>query len=106
MKQIALLGMGMLAAIGFATSVAWPEFAISASPEDDNVSVKSTARKTDLNFATVRELSKLPGIGKELAERIVRQRPYRKLDELIAKKVLGRKQFARIKGRIRVSSVP
>ncbi len=98
--------MYMLAAIGFVTSVAWPEFEASASPEDNNVIVKPTTRKTDLNFATVRELSKLPGIGKELAERIVRQRPYRKLDELIARKVLGRKQFARIKERIRIGSVP
>ena len=96
----------MIAAIGIVTSVAWPEHAMSASPEDNDVIIKSTTHKTDLNLATVRELSKLPGIGRELAERIVRQRPYRKLDELIAKKVLGRKQFARIKERVRVGSVP
>ncbi len=106
MRQIALLGMCMIVGIGFVASVVRPEAAISASPEENNVGVKSTTRKTDLNLATAQELSKLPGIGIELAERIVRHRPYRKLDELIAKKVLGRKQFARIKGRIRVSSVP
>ena len=58
--------------------------------------------RIDINTASVRVLDKLPGIGPELVERIMRHRPYKKLDELITKKVLGRKQFARIKDRIRV----
>jgi DNA uptake protein ComE-like DNA-binding protein len=106
MKQIAFVCMCTIGVIGLAAFGVRSEPARHASSEENNVTVKSPPRKTDLNSATVRELSKLPGIGIELAERIVRHRPYRKLDQLIAKKVLGRKQFARIKDRIRVSSVP
>ena len=106
MKQIACVFMCMIGAIGLAASGAGSEPTRHAMANEDSVTVKAIPRKIDLNSATVRELSELPGIGIELAERIVRQRPYRKLDQLIAKKVLGRKQFARIKDRIRVSAVP
>ena len=104
MKQIALACVCTIGVIGLTS------FGVKSEPvrypyaEDKNATAKSQTRKTDLNSATVRELSSLPGIGRELAERIVRHRPYRKLDQLIAKKVMGRKQFARIKDRIRVSS--
>ena len=63
---------------------------------------KPIEHRIDINTASVRDLDKLPGMGPELVERIMRHRPYKKLDELITKKVLGRKQFARIKDRIRV----
>jgi competence protein ComEA len=63
---------------------------------------RSIEHRIDINTASERDLDKLPGLGPELVERIVRHRPYKKLDELITKKVLGRKQFARIKDRIRV----
>jgi DNA uptake protein ComE-like DNA-binding protein len=62
----------------------------------------SIEQRIDINSAPVHVLKKLPGLGPELAERIVQHRPYKKLDELITKKVLGRKQFARIKHRVRV----
>jgi len=66
---------------------------------------KPIGHRIDINTASVRVLDKLPGIGPELAERIMRHRPYKKLDDLITKKVLGRKQFARIKDRIRVGPI-
>ena len=53
--------------------------------------------KVDLNQATLDELARLPGITRVLAERIVSHRPYRKLDDLVTRKVLGKKQFARIR---------
>ena len=94
----------MIGGMGLASFGVRSEPTRHAFAEENNYTAKSPTRKTDLNSATVRELTNLPGIGRELAERIVRHRPYRKLDQLIAKKVLGRKQFARIKDRIRVSS--
>jgi len=103
-KQIAFACVCSIGVIGLASFDARSEPARHAFAEEKNATDKSPTRKTDLNVATVRELSNLPGIGRELAERIVRHRPYRKLDQLIAKKVMGRKQFARIKDRIRVSS--
>ena len=59
--------------------------------------------KVDLNQAKLEELSRLPGITPILAERIARQRPYRKLDDLVTRKVLGKKQFARIREYVVVS---
>ena len=56
-----------------------------------------TPGKVDLNQAGLQELGRLPGITPSLAERIARNRPYRKLDDLITRKVLGKKQFARIR---------
>jgi len=61
--------------------------------------------KVDLNQAGVEELRRLPGITPEIAERIVRNRPYRKLDDLVTRKVLGKKQFARVRELVIVSRV-
>jgi competence protein ComEA len=63
---------------------------------------RSASQRIDVNTASIKELERLPGLGPELVERIVQHRPYKNLDELITKKVLGRKQFARIKDKIRV----
>jgi DNA uptake protein ComE-like DNA-binding protein len=38
----------------------------------------------------------------ETADRIIQKRPYRKLDELISKKAIGKKQFAQIRDYISV----
>ena len=59
--------------------------------------------KIDINTATAMELQELPGIGPKLAEKIVKNRPYKKIDDLVAKKVLGKKKFAKIKDLITVA---
>ena len=61
--------------------------------------------KVDLNRAGLEELRRLPGITREIAERIVRNRPYRKLDDLVTRKVLGKKQFARVRELVIISRV-
>ena len=53
--------------------------------------------KIDLNVAELNDLARLPGMTPQLAEQIIRSRPYRKLDDLITRKVLGKKQFAKIR---------
>ena len=60
--------------------------------------------KTDLNTASVDELSRLPGMSVQTAEKIVGNRPYRKLDELITRKVLGKKEFAQVREYIVIRS--
>jgi len=59
-------------------------------------------KRLDINEASLDELKKLPGITPALAERIVKHRPYRKLDDLVTQKVLGKKQFARIRDLITI----
>jgi DNA uptake protein ComE-like DNA-binding protein len=55
------------------------------------------AAKVDLNRAGREEIVRLPGMTPEVAARIIQKRPYRKLDDLISRKVVGKKQFAEIR---------
>ncbi len=61
--------------------------------------------KVDINQADQHELGRLPGMTPQLAERIVKNRPYRKLDDLLTRQVLGKKQFARIRELLAISRV-
>ena len=70
----------------------------SRSQDTADVSRQASPQmKVDINQAGLEELTRLPGITPALAERIAQHRPYRKLDDLITRKVLGKKQFARIR---------
>jgi competence protein ComEA len=71
--------------------------ALRKSETPDLAEMPSVQTKVDLNQAGVEELERLPGITPQLAERIAKYRPYRKLDDLVIRKVLGKKQFARIR---------
>ena len=64
--------------------------------------VRAKAVRVDVNLAERGELSRLPGMTPEAADRIIEKRPYRKLDELISKKAIGKKQFAQIRDYISV----
>ncbi|HWQ69431.1 MAG TPA: helix-hairpin-helix domain-containing protein [Patescibacteria group bacterium] len=105
MRWVALAMVSMVGVIAtLTTPEARQESGRSRAAVGENDTLRTPAPKVDLNAASMRELQALPGFGAELAERVVRHRPYHKLDELIARKVLGRKEFARIKERIRVNS--
>ena len=62
--------------------------------------------KVDINSAPAADLERLPGITQKLSQRIIANRPYRKIDDLVRRKVLGRKQLAGIKEYITVGSAP
>ena len=53
--------------------------------------------RLDLNLAGPKELERLPGFTEALSRRIIAHRPYRKIDDLVRMKVLGRKELAAIK---------
>jgi DNA uptake protein ComE-like DNA-binding protein len=54
----------------------------------------------DLNQATVKQLTALPGISNELANSIVEGRPYTSTTELVRKRILSKAAFSRIKAQI------
>ena len=55
----------------------------------------------DLNAATAKQLEQLPGIGKEIAQRIVSYRkdigPFTSINELMKVKGIGKGKFAKVK---------
>lgn len=60
----------------------------------------------DVNAATVKQLEALPGIGKEIAKRIVEYReakgPFKSLDDLQHVKGIGKAKLAKIQDRLTV----
>jgi DNA uptake protein ComE-like DNA-binding protein len=64
----------------------------------------TAVKRINVNLATPEEIRHLPGVTAELVERIIRNRPYRRMDELVTKKVMGKKQFAELREYIAVGS--
>jgi predicted DNA-binding helix-hairpin-helix protein len=56
----------------------------------------------DINQATTKQLSTLPGITPDLADTIVKNRPYTSTPELVRKRVLSKAEFNRVKAQIMV----
>ncbi len=94
-RSFSLIGSGV--ALVLAAGV-WVVSAQVGGPKPADVREQvNPSTKVDINQASLEELERLPGITPTLAERIARHRPYRKLDDLVTWKVLGKKQFARVR---------
>ncbi|HHE76580.1 MAG TPA: hypothetical protein ENL27_01195, partial [Candidatus Parcubacteria bacterium] len=71
------------------------------SPQQDttkkkNESGQCSSRSIDINNASAQELDKLIGIGPVLAERIIKERPFFSVDELVKVKGIGGKTLEKI----------
>lgn len=66
----------------------------------NNVSLDS--QLININQATMGELDQLPGVGKVTAQKIIQNRPYSNIDELLTKKVVNKSVFEKIKDLITV----
>lgn len=82
--------------------------ALSATEESDAVPVPGTL--LDLNTATKKQLTDLPGIGDVMAERILLHRedhgPFRTLDDLRKIKGLSKRTLEKIKPLVTISPGP
>lgn len=62
--------------------------------------VDSVSGVININTATEQELDSLPGVGTITAARIINNRPYGGIEELLSKKVVGQSVYNKIKDKI------
>lgn len=70
---------------------------INNTPSDDTL---VDNQLVSVNYATVEELDQLPGIGQITANKIIINRPYSSIDELLTKKAVNKNVFEKIKNLI------
>ncbi len=56
----------------------------------------------NINSASLAILDSLSGIGQTLAQRIIDNRPYQAIEDLVSRKVVGQKEFDKIKDQLSV----
>ncbi len=61
------------------------------------VAQPAAAAQLDINSATKDELMKLKGIGTAYSDAIIKNRPYKRKDELVAKKIIPQATYDNIK---------
>jgi competence protein ComEA len=99
MTRLVTLLVAMLFALGVAVT---PALAQKDAPKAGaTTSTKEMPKeKIDLNSASPEELQKLPGIGEALSKKIVENRPYKRKDELVQKKVIPAPTYDKIKDHV------
>jgi len=60
----------------------------------------STKRSVDLNKAPKDDLSSLPGITAQQAERIIAERPYANTHQLVTRRIISEDEYAQIQDRV------
>ena len=66
----------------------------------DNVLGVYESTVTNINTASITQLELLPGIGPVRGQKIIDNRPYQQLEELVSKKVLGEATYLKLSGLI------
>lgn len=62
--------------------------------------LNTTNAQININIASVGDLDQLPGIGPVTAQKIIDNRPYQTIDELLSRKVVNKSTFEKIKDKI------
>ena len=74
----------------------------ASAPAASKADAKAAAKLINVNTATAAELDALPKIGEARSKAIIAGRPYKSVDDLLAKKVLPQDAFDAIKAKISV----
>ncbi len=65
-----------------------------------NQQINNNSTLININEATLDELDSLPGIGKTTAQKIIDNRPYQSLEDLLNKKIVNKSTYEKIKSLI------
>ncbi len=98
-RLIAVLAAIVFAGTLLAAPEAWAQAKRDAPAKTDSKS-PAKADLLDINTASPDELKALPGIGEAYAKKIAENRPYKRKDELVSKKIIPRATYDGIKGQI------
>jgi DNA uptake protein ComE-like DNA-binding protein len=63
----------------------------------------SSKRSVDVNKATKDDLTSLPGVTAQKADRIIAERPYANAHQLVSRHVLSEDEYSQIQDRVVVS---
>ena len=84
--------------------LACPAMASTAKVGDSNPATNGVVAPLNINQASLKELQKLPGVGKVTAEKIIAYReangPFATVDDLLKVNGMGKKTLAKIRDRV------
>jgi competence protein ComEA len=113
-----LLPISALAAPGTAASAAKSSAASKSTMHSDTATPSKAPHKThgaskshksamvDINSASKEELMTLPGVTDPTADKIIAGRPFKTKAELVAKQVLTRAEYGKLRGRVIAKQAP
>ena len=92
-RSVALLVAGLFALGALGTPAAWAQAPKAAQAPAGH-------EPLDLNTASEADLKTIPGVGDAYAKKIVQNRPYKRKDELVQKKVVPQATYDKIKDHV------
>ena len=80
--------------------LALPWFPRKIAESSEAYADKRVDKLLDINSASQEQLKTLPKVGKALAARIIKHRPYKRKEELVQKRIIPQSTYDKIKDQI------